>query len=267
MTGSSPDLFVDFLPPAPGSIALSGGTAVVIDVLRASSTIVTALHHGARRVIPCTTTIEAFAHRTRWQSESPVLLGGERGGMKIDGFDLGNSPAEYSRPVVAGKTVVFTTTNGTRAMAAVPDASRIMIGCFLNRSAVLRLLQTTVRPVRLVCAGTDGRVTGEDVLFAGAVADSLLQPQEELPVPASRRWIPDDSALVARSFWRTVIGPSAAAGASIDAQSEAVAAAFRDTTGGLNLRQLKFDDDLRRCSRIDLFDNVPELDRASGLLV
>jgi 2-phosphosulfolactate phosphatase len=267
MTGSSPDLFVDFLPPAPGSIELSGGTAVIIDVLRASSTIVTALHHGARRVVPCTTTDEAFAHRTRWQSESPVLLGGERGGVRIDGFDLGNSPAEYSRPVVDGKTVVFTTTNGTRAMAAAPGASRIMIGCFLNRSAVLRLLQTTVRPVRLVCAGTDGRVTGEDVLFAGAVADSLLQPQEELPVPASHRWIPDDSALVARSFWRTVIGPNAVAGAGADAKSDAVAAAFRDTTGGLNLLQLKFDDDLRRCSRIDSCDNVPEFDPASGVLV
>jgi 2-phosphosulfolactate phosphatase len=267
MTGSSPDLFVDFLPPAPGSIALSGGTAVIIDILRASSTIVTALHHGARRVVPCTTTDEAFAHRTRWQSESPVLLGGERGGVKIAGFDLGNSPAEYSRPVVNGKTVVFTTTNGTRAMAAVPGTNRVLIGCFLNRSAVLRLLQTAVRPVRLVCAGTDGRVTGEDVLFAGAVVDSLLQSMTGPSILAPHDWIPDDSALVARSFWRTVIGPNADSGTGSDARSDAVAAAFRDTTGGLNLLQLKFDDDLRGCSRIDSFDNVPEFDPASGVLV
>src|SRR5262249_38742437 len=98
--------------------------------------------------------------------------GGERGGKRIDGFDLGNSPLEYTRDRLNGKTLVFTTTNGTRAMLHSRQAARILIGAFVNLSALCRELESA-DAVDIVCAGTDRQITREDVLFAGAVGDEL----------------------------------------------------------------------------------------------
>ena len=134
--------------------ALDSAVAVVIDVLRASTTVVHALASGAQAVIPCETIDEAREQSTR-RSSGTVLLGGERGGERIDGFDLGNSPLEFTPEAVAGKTIVFTTTNGTKALKQCASADRVLIGTFVNRAALLRVLQADGRPIHLVCAGTD----------------------------------------------------------------------------------------------------------------
>src|SRR5262249_7524926 len=128
-----------------------------------------ALAAGATSVVPCGEVDEArrLAAQARAQT---VLLGGERGGLRIPGFDLGNSPGEYTREVAAGKTLVFTTTTGTLALIRAKEASRVLIGALVNLGAVVELLAEEAGPVHLVCAGTEGRVTLEDVLCAGAIA-------------------------------------------------------------------------------------------------
>ena len=131
---------------------LRGGIAVVIDTLRASTTIVAALANGATRVIPCgdvATARQIAGHLPA----GTALLGGERKGVRIEGFDLDNSPAAYTAERVQGKTIVFTTTNGTAALLRSQKADRVLIGSFVNRDAVVRVLAADERPAYLVCAG------------------------------------------------------------------------------------------------------------------
>ncbi len=125
-----------------------------------------------------------------------VVLGGERRGLKIEGFDLGNSPAEYTSESVGGKDVVLTTTNGTKALSHARQSAQIYVGAFVNLSAVCAKLSESMH-VDLLCAGTDGQITREDVLLAGAVVARLT----EQPY-----WTPDDPALIARDAWLHVAG-------------------------------------------------------------
>ena len=164
------NVHVHLLPAHFQPAELRSGVAVMIDVLRASSTIVTALSNGASCVRP-------FAEVEQCREQALLtggLTGGERGGVPLPGFDFGNSPSAYTPSCVAGREICFTTTNGTQALAQMHEAEEVLIGCFLNRTALVTLLQQRARDVHLVCAGTDGRVTSEDVLFAGEVAFDLL---------------------------------------------------------------------------------------------
>ncbi|NJN83930.1 MAG: 2-phosphosulfolactate phosphatase, partial [Caldilineaceae bacterium] len=161
-------LNVHLLPSLMEASSLQGSTAVIIDILRASSTMITALDHGALQVIPCGTPDAARRVRDELGADA-VLLGGERGGVRIEGFDCGNSPLEYPASRVAGKTIAFTTTNGTHALLQAAAANQILIGAFMNRTAVVDRLHAEHLPIHLICAGTDGEITGEDVLFAGAI--------------------------------------------------------------------------------------------------
>ena len=158
---------------------LAGGVAVMIDVLRASSTICTALDNGADAVVPLLDPDEV----SRRAAAEGGLSGGERGGVQIEGFDFGNSPSSYEPAAVRGRTVFFTTTNGTRALDRMRRADEVFVGAFVNRDAIADRLRGETRDVHLVCAGTDGRITAEDVLFAGAVASDLMdvvRPQDPL---------------------------------------------------------------------------------------
>src|SRR5262249_2496210 len=160
---------VHLLPALFEPADLRGGVAVVIDLLRATSTIVHALAADATSIIPCGEVDEA--RRLAAQPPAgPVLLGADRAGCKIPALDLGKSPAEYSRDVVAGKTLMFTTTNGTRALIRAKEARRVLIGALVNLGAVVDLLAEESGSVHLLCAGTEGRITLEDVLCAGGIA-------------------------------------------------------------------------------------------------
>jgi 2-phosphosulfolactate phosphatase len=167
----SQQLNVYELPTSVAPEELAGTTAVVIDVLRATTTILYALQAGASEVIPCLEIGDALKIAASLP-RSQVVLGGERGGLPIDGFDLGNSPREYDPPAVAGKTVVMTTTNGTRAMDQCRIAESVLIGGFVNAAALADRLAARER-IALVCAGSDGDVTRDDVLFAGLMVDRL----------------------------------------------------------------------------------------------
>ncbi len=163
---------------------LRDAVVVVMDVLRATTTIVYALQNGARSVIPCEEPSDAVAVRDRLARDG-VVLGGERDSVRIPGFDLDNSPLSYTGERVQGKTVVFTTTNGTRALRRAMQASPRAIVCagFVNLSAVVdRVLNMAPASVLLACAGSEGTLALEDALLAGAIADRLgaAQPGAEL---------------------------------------------------------------------------------------
>ncbi len=254
-------LNVHFLPALMNTANLAGGTVVIIDILRASSTIITALHNGAKRVIPCGTSDEARKIREPSQADA-VLLGGERGGVLIEGFDCGNSPTEYAPHRVAGKTIAFTTTNGTQALLKSAAAETILIGAFINRQAVVDRLYADQRPAHLVCAGTDGEITGEDVLFAGAVVEALQLMEEETHSNA-QRWLLNDCARIAQSFWRQSVGDTSIAD-GVGKLSARIESAMRVTHGGHNLCDLGYDNDIRLCSAVDCINRVPVLNRESG---
>jgi 2-phosphosulfolactate phosphatase len=164
--------------PALARRDLRATACVVFDILRATSTLVTALQNGALAVIPVSEIAEAVARR---QQSPDVLLAGERDGMKIRAaqtggidFDFGNSPREFRAEKVRGQTIVSTTTNGTRALRACAGAKIILASSFLNLAATAKFLNSSPpEEILLVCAGTGEGVALEDVLAAGALAGLL----------------------------------------------------------------------------------------------
>ena len=154
-------------------------TAVVIDVLRATTTIVTALCNGARNVIPVAEVEEAVELSRNFSPEDRVLAG-ERMCVQIDGFDLSNSPLQFTEERVRDKSVFLTTTNGTRAIQGV-QASEVLIGALVNATATGQYLARQARDVVLVCAGTEGHFSMEDHLAAGAIIHAIkdIDPSAE----------------------------------------------------------------------------------------
>jgi 2-phosphosulfolactate phosphatase len=174
---------------------------VVLDILRATSTFVTALHHGAKEIIAVREIPEAVVFR---QERSNILLAGEREGVKINAaqsggfdFDLGNSPREFTREKIEGRTIVSTTTNGTRALRACSGAKTVLVASLLNLTATADYLQQNdFAEVLLVCAGTGQKAALEDILAAGALADILaLRGLGQNPLP-------DATEIVRRTYWQ-----------------------------------------------------------------
>lgn len=230
--------------------ACAGGIAVVIDVLRASTTIITALANGAARVRTVLAVEEARADA----AALGAVLGGERGGLKIEGFDLGNSPREYTRDRVGGRSIVITTTNGTAAVEACAGASDVLIGAIVNRSAVAAAAHALATEhggcdVHLVCAGTEGAVTEEDLLAAGAILDAAVQHH------GFGEAVLDATGRVALARFRAAVaaGPTAA---------DAIVREFASSIGGRNLIDLGMDADLPLSAAIDSLPFVPRLDGA-----
>ncbi len=142
---------------------------VVIDVLRATSTITTALHYGAKEVLPVSSVEECLTYK-----EKGFILGGERNGKKVKGFDLGNSPFEYMNGVTKDKSIALTTTNGTVAIElSKKDATHVVAGSFLNLDALCDWLKQENQDTLLLCAGWKNKFNMEDTLFAGAVVNQL----------------------------------------------------------------------------------------------
>lgn len=232
---------VYLLPALVEPAELAGKVVVVIDVLRATTTIVHALANGATQVVPCLEITEALQH-----SGVGILRGGERGGRQIAGFDLGNSPQEYSREVVGGKTVVFTTTNGTRAMQRCRLARRVLIGAFVNFSSLCRELAAEPQ-VALVCAGTDGHVTREDTLLAGAIVDDVARH-------GAAGYKLNDQAEIAADSWQTAVR---------GLTDRPLGILLKGSRGGRNLIEIGQENDIDLAAQLDKFDIVPELDLAA----
>ncbi len=224
---------------------LEGATAVVIDVLRATTTIAAALARGATRVVACCEVDEARREADRFPKEQR-LLGGERGCVAIDGFDLGNSPSQYRPQAVAGKTIVFTTTNGTRAMLRCRAASRVLLGAFVNLSALCRAIAGQ-QHIALVCAGTGGEIAFEDALLAGAIVDRLLNQM-------GREFEINDQAALTGEAYRATLG--------IDRPVE-LATLLSTSRGGRNLTAVGMDEDIAAAAQVDHWPVVPQFDMAT----
>jgi 2-phosphosulfolactate phosphatase len=157
-------------------------TVVVVDILRATSCMTTAFAHGIESITPHAKLDDCLAMRAEG-----YFTAGERDGKKVDGFDLGNSPFEYMNPELKGKKIAFTTTNGTHAIAKSVGAREIIIGSFLNLSAVVKDILNSEHNVLVVCAGWKGKVNLEDTLFAGALVEKLknhIEPDCDAPLVA-----------------------------------------------------------------------------------
>jgi 2-phosphosulfolactate phosphatase len=242
-----------FLPDLTTPEALAGADVVVIDVLRATTTIVHALAAGAVEVIPCLDVEEA---RERAESLGErAVLGGERGGVRIEGFQLGNSPEEYTPQAVTGRTLVFTTTNGTRAMRQCSRATRVWIGAFVNFSAVCNAL-AEAPIVHLLCAGTDRHITREDVLLAGAIAEELSAGRAAGMSAGIRL---NDQAEIAVDAWRSAVGRQTG--------ERLLAEALRASRGGRNLLELGHDRDIEIAAALDRFNFVPTLNLREGRII
>ena len=165
---SRPGAFISFLPSAVSNFNLQGTEVVIIDVLRASTTIVAALETGAEYIVPCKSVEETIR-----QKNHGYLIAGERNSQKLDGFDFGNSPAEITAQNDLPHPLALTTTNGTALIENCMNADKILIGSFVNLSAIVNYLKHSGKKIILACAGREGGFSLEDALFAGAVASEL----------------------------------------------------------------------------------------------
>ena len=209
---------------------LTGKTVVVTDILRATTTITCAMANGAIAITPVLTPEDAF----RLAADQPnTLIGGERGGMKVDGFDLGNSPREYTETVVSNRQIVLTTTNGTRTLQACRTAEHILVGSFLNLRAIVDRLAQVEGELVLACSGREGGFCTEDTVFAGACVAALEETQLT------------DAAETAKILYQT--------------HRDDLFGMLKNCYHGKSLSRIGLGDDLEFCAQIDLVDVVPHL--------
>lgn len=222
--------------------AVRGAHVVAVDVLRATTTIAFALANGAAGVIPVLTPEDAIELGRRLGRDR-VRLCGERDSVLIAGFDLDNSPASYTRDAVEGKTLVFTTTNGTRALRVASSTASVRAAALVNRAAVADALAAERGPIVVLCAGVHGRFAMEDAIGAGALVDAVLARDPHCDLT--------DGARAAALLYRSIAArlPDAIASAE---HAQALAA-------------LGFTGDLTTCAALDVLQVVPVL--RDGILV
>ncbi len=180
---------VCFLPGQYPLYAQDMGIVVVIDVLRATSAMVAAFEHGVDRIIPVSTVDEA----SQYIGREGYIAAAERNGEIVDGFAFGNSPLAYVGQDLRGKTIVMTTTNGTKAINLAKDARMLVIGSFLNLSALSEWLVQQNENILLLCSGWKDKFNLEDSVFAGAVMERLLQ--------SGKFGVEEDSSIAAKYMY------------------------------------------------------------------
>jgi 2-phosphosulfolactate phosphatase len=228
------DVFMSPGEIAPGDV--QGRVVAVIDVLRASTCIAVALTNGARTVVPVEDVDEAIT-RSKQFDRSEVRLAGERKMVAIPGFDMGNSPLEFTQEAVSGRTVLITTTNGTRALLALQGARDIVVASYVNHAAVSAMLRAAARSndISIVCAGTEGHFSLEDAACAGRYVRSISQRGSSMTV-----------------------NDAAHACALIDGKyGDNIAEIFKDSRHGQALAEAGFGGDLVACAEVDSHPVVP----------
>lgn len=213
---------------------------IIIDVLRASSSIVTALMNGAKSIIPVAKIAAAFELKTALPE---ALLAGERDGEKLAGFDLGNSPYEFNKQTVAGRDIIICTTNGTQAIAKAAAAKHIWLAALINAKAVAdKILQEKSENLALLCSGTLAEPSLDDILTAGAVL-------YHLNTSANLRL--NDSALIALKLYENCksLGMPQALGLAAHAQL---------------LKRYNHGEDVEYCARENITEIVPWFDKKDG---
>lgn len=206
---------------------------VIIDIFRATSSICYGIENGAEAIIPVAEVAECAAYR---EKGSEFLLAAERNGEVVEGFDFGNSPFSYTPEKVGGKTVVLTTTNGTHALHLSRAAKKVVIGSFLNLSALSAWLGDQQEDILLVCAGWKNNFNLEDSLFAGAVVEKLKDAGYKL----------DDSAIGANDLYQ--------------AGQNDINAYLKKSSHSERLKKLGIEADVAFCLQVDEITAIPILE-------
>jgi 2-phosphosulfolactate phosphatase len=227
-------LEVFFTHDGVGESLVKGKLIAVIDVLRVSTTIAYAHASGAERIVPVES-VEAASKLAASLDKAVTLLGGEKEGKRIDGFDLGNSPLEYTGDVVGGKNLVLSTSNGTKAITKAREADEVIVACFVNMTPVLEHIgRAGEKPVGILCAGKQGRFALEDAVCAGMMVDRLAAAGDvEL----------DDAAVAARLLYGE--------------HRDDIPGLVRNCQHGRYLMSLGFDKDLDACAAVDSLNTLP----------
>ena len=218
----------------PAISTIEDSCCVVIDVLRATTTIITALGNRATAIKPVVTIDEA----RQMAANSNCLLGGERDCRKLEGFDFGNSPAEYTKDRVDSQTIALTTTNGTRALMTCLEAQQVLVAAFINFTAVADAISSHTK-VNIICSGTNGEITLEDTLLAGALAARRQESQQ------------NDQALLAVDLWRSC--------EQTEDLSQSIFDKLLVSRGGKNLHQAGMVSDIKLCAQLDTYSILPKL--------
>lgn len=206
---------------------------VIVDVFRATTSICYGIENGAEAIIPVSRVEECSAYREKGLD---YLLAAERDGEIVAGFDFGNSPFSYTEEKVAGKTIVLTTTNGTHALHLSRKAKKIVIGSFINLTAICNWLKAQQENILLVCSGWKNNFNLEDTLFSGAVVEQLKGGDFRL----------DDPAIAANDLYRLAQG-------DLDAY-------LKKTSHSERLKKLGIEEDIAFCLNVDLTTAIPVLD-------
>lgn len=234
---------VILLPALAGIKPLPGQIAIILDILRATSTMVTALGNHAKQVIPVSEPETAFELQ-RKIGAGQCILGGERKGYKITGFDLGNSPAEYMEAKVSGKTVILCTSNGTKAALWAKEAREVIIGSFLNMGAICDYIQSkgpdAACDISIVCSGREGHFSLEDFTGAGMIV-SLAGSDYELT----------DTAKVARYAYEK-------------ARESGLTSFVGQAEHGRYLKEIGMESDIALCTELNKYPILPRM--ADGII-
>jgi 2-phosphosulfolactate phosphatase len=212
---------------------IENSIAVIIDIFRATSSICYGIENGAEAIIPVAQVEECVAYREKGLD---YLLAAERNGEVVEGFDFGNSPFSYTVEKVAGKTIVLTTTNGTHALHLSRAAKKIIIGSFLNLSALCDWLKSQQENILLVCAGWKNNFNLEDTLFAGAVVDQLKSSNYQL----------DDPGIAANDLFQLA--------------KNDLNLYLQKTAHSGRLKKLGIEEDIKFCLQVDLTRAIPVLE-------
>ena len=213
---------------------IKGKTVIVIDMLRATSVITTAVANGCSKVIPVLTIEEAVDIAQNNKNE--YILGGERKALKIEGFDCSNSPLEYTKDVVKNKTIVITTSNGTRAIKGCEDAKNILIGAMINARAVAKKAMELKNDVVLVNAGTYGQFSMDDFICSGYIIDCMIS----------------------MSDYKIGLSDIGTTAHYIYENNKDIIGFVKNASHYKRIMDLKLYDDLDYCCKKDIIDVVPE---------
>ena len=227
-------LNVIFSPVQSDEIFFTGKTTVVIDVLRASSTIISALESGAREVIPVGT-IEFAVKVSGGMFGGQTLLGGERNTKKIEGFALGNSPSEYTKEIVSGKTIVFYSTNGSKAIVKAKYSDNLFICSFSNINALANHLIKLNEDIIVLCSGNNNFFSLEDSVCAGKLVQEILSKNSKVSLT--------DSSNAAIAIFKTF--------------GKDVKKMLRNTEHGQLLLNNGYEEDIELCAKLDSSDVIP----------